>query len=101
MREVTAILDACVLYPAPLRDFLMHLVLLDPFGAKWSEAIQDEWIRNLLKSRADFQREQLERTRKLMNLLVRDALVENYKSLIDTLLSAFGDYGLYYLFKPN
>ncbi len=85
MRDVTAVLDACVLYPAPLRDFLMHLALLDAFRAKWSEAIHEEWIRNLLESRADLQREQLERTRELMNLHVRDALVENYESLIDTL----------------
>lgn len=85
MRDATAVLDACVLYPAPLRDFLMHLALLDTFRARWSEAIHDEWIRNLLKSRADLRREQLERTRELMNLHVRDALVENYESLIDTL----------------
>ena len=63
----------------------MHLALLDAFRAKWSEAIHDEWIRNLLESRADLRREQLERTRELMNLHVRDALVENYESLIETL----------------
>lgn len=63
----------------------MHLALLDTFRARWSEAIHDEWIRNLLESRADLRREQLERTRELMNLHVRDALVENYESLIDTL----------------
>jgi len=34
MRDATAVLDACVLYPAPLRDFLMHLALLDAFRAK-------------------------------------------------------------------
>ncbi len=85
MGDVTAVLDACVLYPAPLRDFLMHPALLDAFRARWSEAIHDEWIRNLLKSRADLRREQLERTRELMNLHVRDALVENYENLIETL----------------
>lgn len=63
----------------------MHLTLLDAFRARWSEAIHDEWIRNLLESRVDLRREQLERTRELMNLHVRDALVENYESLIDTL----------------
>lgn len=63
----------------------MHLALLDAFRAKWSEAIHDEWIQNLLESRADLRRAQLERTRELMNLHVRDALVENYEVLIDTL----------------
>ena len=63
----------------------MHLALLDAFRARWSEAIHEEWIRNLLESRIDLRREQLERTRELMNLHVRDALVENYESLIETL----------------
>jgi len=35
----TAIYDACVLYPAPLRDLLMHLALTDLFRAKWTDAI--------------------------------------------------------------
>lgn len=29
----TVIYDACVLYPAPLRDFLMHLALTDLYRA--------------------------------------------------------------------
>ena len=32
MSQFTAILDACVLYPAPLRDFLMHLALMPIAG---------------------------------------------------------------------
>ncbi len=63
----------------------MHLALLDAFRAHWTEAIHDEWMRNLLGNRADLRREQLERTKELMNLHVRDALVENYESLIDGL----------------
>jgi hypothetical protein len=49
----TAIYDACVLYPAPLRDFLMELALTDLFRARWSEDIQQEWMRNVLKNRFD------------------------------------------------
>jgi predicted nucleic acid-binding protein len=85
MDELTVVLDSCVLYPAPLRDFLMHLALLDLFRAKWTEMIHTEWIRNVLKSRPDLSLNQLERTKNLMNLHVRDCLVENYKSLIETL----------------
>lgn len=85
MRDAAAILDACVLYPAPLRDFLMHLALLDAFRAKWTEAIHDEWTRNLLISRPDLRPEQLARTRELMNRHVRNTVVENYERLIDTL----------------
>jgi hypothetical protein len=85
MNETTAILDACVLYPAPLRDLFMHLALLDTFRARWTEEIHEEWIRNVLESRPDLRREQLERTRELMNAHVRDCLVENYEGLIGSL----------------
>jgi hypothetical protein len=49
----TAVYDACVLYPAPLRDLLMELALTDLFRARWSEEIHKEWIRNVLKNRPD------------------------------------------------
>jgi predicted nucleic acid-binding protein len=81
----TAFYDACVLYPAPLRDLLMHLAVTDLFRAKWTDEIHEEWIRNLLKNRADLRREQLERTRDLMNANVRDCLVTGYEELIPAL----------------
>jgi hypothetical protein len=81
----TAILDACVLYPAPLRDFLMHLALTDLFHAKWTDAIHEEWIRNVLEDRPDLTREQLERTRRLMDAHTRDSIVTDYEDLIPAL----------------
>jgi hypothetical protein len=36
------VFDACVLYPAPLRDFLLRLATTGLFSAKWSEAIHNE-----------------------------------------------------------
>jgi predicted nucleic acid-binding protein len=81
----TALYDACVLYPAPLRDLLMQLALSGRFRAKWTNAIHDEWIRSLLRERPDLKPEQLERTRTLMNAHVRDCLVGNYESLISSL----------------
>ncbi len=83
--QFTAIFDACVLYPASLRDLLMHLALTDLFRAKWTEAIQEEWMRSLLQNRQDLTREQLERTRQLMNAHVRDCLVADYEDLIPVL----------------
>jgi len=83
--QFTAILDACVLHPAPLRDLLMHLALTDLFRAKWTDAIHEEWIRSVLENRLDLTREQLERTRQLMNAHVRDCLVTNYEDLIPVL----------------
>lgn len=85
MANFTAIYDACVLYPAPLRDLLMHLALTDLFRAKWTDAIHDEWTKSVLESRPDLTREQLERTRALMNIHVRNCLVTSYEDLIPSL----------------
>jgi len=85
MGMLVALYDACVLYPAPLRDFLMHLALTDLFAARWTERIHEEWICALLEKRSDLTREQLERTRELMNAHVRDCLVTEYETLIESL----------------
>lgn len=82
----TAIYDACVLYPAPLRDFLMWLAVTNLFKARWTEEIHAEWIRNVLSNRSDLTLEQLTRTKNLMNTNVRDCLVTDYESLIETLV---------------
>jgi hypothetical protein len=83
--NITVIYDASVLYPAPLRDFLMWLALTDLFKARWTEEIHQEWIRNVLKNRPDLTFPQLDRTKNLMNANVRDALVIGYESLISGL----------------
>jgi len=85
MSTVVVIYDACVLYPAPLRDFLMHVALTDLYRAKWTSAIHDEWIGNLLKSRSDLDPEKLQRTRQLMDEHVLDCLVTGYEPLIPQL----------------
>jgi predicted nucleic acid-binding protein len=80
----TVLFDANVLYPAPLRDFLMRLALTDLFRAKWTNMIHDEWMRNVLKKRPELKK-QLERTKQLMNSSVRDCLVEDFDHLIPTI----------------
>lgn len=64
---LVAFYDANVLYPAELRNFLMYLATTGLFRAKWSNAVHEEWISNLLKNRPDLTREKLERTRQLMD----------------------------------
>jgi hypothetical protein len=81
--KFTVLYDACVLYPAPLRDLLMHIAVTDLYRAKWTDAIHDEWMRNVLQNRPDLKLEQLQRTRDLMNSNVRDCLVTGYETLID------------------
>ena len=85
MTSFTVVYDACVLYPAPLRDFLMELALTDLFRAKWTDAIHHEWTSNVQAYRQDIKPEQLQRTRQLMDNSVRDALVTGYEFLIPTL----------------
>ncbi|SIN67959.1 PIN domain-containing protein [Singulisphaera sp. GP187] len=85
MTTFTAVYDACVLYPAPLRDLLMQLALTDLVRARWSDMIHEEWIRNVLMQRPDLTRTQLESTRDLMNRHVRDGLVAGFEGLIPSL----------------
>ena len=85
MANLTVVYDACVLYPAALRDFLMWLAITNLFKARWTEEIHDEWIRNILKNRPDLTLEQLTRTKNLMNVSVRDCLVTGYKDIIPVL----------------
>jgi predicted nucleic acid-binding protein len=82
MEDPIVVYDSCVLYPAPLRDLLMHLALTGLFQAKWTEEIHREWMRSLLKNRADLTPAQLERTRQAMNEAVLDCLVEGYEQHI-------------------
>ena len=84
----TVLYDSCVLYPAPLRDLLMQLALTDLFRAKWTDAIHEEWMRNVAADRPDLSRAQLERTRDLMNANVRDCLVTGFEPLVDALPDA-------------
>ncbi len=84
MARPIVIYDACVLYPAPLRDFLMQLALSDLVQAKWTDRIHEEWITNLLENRPDLTRPQLERTRQLMNKATRDSLVEGYEAQVES-----------------
>jgi predicted nucleic acid-binding protein len=78
----TVLYDACVLYPAPLRDLLVQLATANLFRAKWTEQIHEEWIRSVLKERPDLTRAQLNRARELMNRAVLDCIVEGYEYLI-------------------
>ncbi|MBU6455404.1 MAG: hypothetical protein KGS72_26775 [Cyanobacteria bacterium REEB67] len=89
IRNTAVIFDACVLYPAPLRDLLMQLAAYGQnkywFRAKWTEKIHEEWMANLVEMRPDIDPGALHRTRDLMNSVIDDCLVEGYEPLIDGL----------------
>jgi predicted nucleic acid-binding protein len=85
LRPLTAIYDANVLYPAPLRDLLVRLAAAGLVRARWTDAIHEEWIRNVCRNNPGIVPERLARTRRLMNEAVRDCLVTGYEHLIGTL----------------
>jgi hypothetical protein len=86
MKGTVAVLDACVLYPAPLRSLLMYLATHALFRPRWTEAIHEEWMRNVRKDFPDINEEKLKRVRVLMDQHVPDALVVGYEPLIDTVV---------------
>lgn len=81
----TVVFDANVMYPAPLRSFLMYLGVSGEFRARWTDMIHDEWIRNLLKDRPDISKAYLEKTRELMNRHVPGAVVTGFEPLIEAI----------------
>jgi predicted nucleic acid-binding protein len=77
--------DACVLYPAPLRDLLIRIARKGLVRAKWTDAILDECFRSILANEPERKPESLARTRALMNLAVADCLVTGYQDLIESI----------------
>jgi len=49
LARFVALYDACVLYPAPLRDLLVRLGGTGLFRVRWTNEIHEEWIRNVLE----------------------------------------------------
>ncbi|MCD0160471.1 PIN domain-containing protein [Deinococcus sp. 6YEL10] len=81
----TALYDANVLYPSLLRNLLMHLAVSGLVAARWTDAIHDEWGRNLLLNRPDLGAPRVQRIRALMDQAVPDAQVTGYEALIESL----------------
>lgn len=88
MSKIIAVLDACVLYPAPLRDFLLHLASQKLYQSKWSAIIHDEWTRNLLKNRLDLNAKSLKKQVELMDAIFGNANIEtneNFEKIVNEL----------------
>ncbi|WP_137939623.1 PIN domain-containing protein [Chitinivorax sp. B] len=87
----TAILDANVLYPAPLRDVLLSLAAAGLFHARWTSDIANEWQRNLIKNRPELA-DQLPKVAAAMERAIPDCLITSHTHLIDSLqLPDLGD----------
>ena len=82
---LSAVLDANVLYPAPMRDLLMTLAARDLYLPRWTQTIHDEWIRNVLKNLPHVTPERLARTKSLMLEHIPKAMVTGFEDLIPEL----------------
>jgi len=77
--------DACVLYPASLRDLLIRLAAKRVVQARWTQAILDEYVDALLERQPELERARLARTCELMNRAVPEALVQGYDQVMEAL----------------
>jgi predicted nucleic acid-binding protein len=77
----TVIYDACLLYPASIRDLVIELARTGQFRAKWTDRIHAEWINAVARSRPELDRARLARVAALMNAAVPDCLVTGFESL--------------------
>ncbi len=84
-QPLTAVYDANILYPAPIRDLFIRLAQAGLVRAKWTEAIHEEWMRNVLKDNPQLSAQRLARTRALMDQAVRDCPVTGYEERIASL----------------
>lgn len=82
MMAPVVIYDACVLYPAPLRDLLIRVARTGIVRARWSEQILDECFRSILDQRPDLKPDALRRTRQLMEAAIPDCLVAGFEGLV-------------------
>lgn len=80
-----ALLDACVLYPWTLRDFLIRVAQTGAFTPLWSDEILDEFVGRVLRDRKDLPAARLKRTRSLMEAAFPTARVQVDANLIAAL----------------
>jgi PIN domain len=81
----TVVLDACVLYPAPVRDILLSLAHQGLYHARWTTTINDEWIRNLAINRPDIDVARLRAIAERMDQAVPDALISGHERFISSI----------------
>lgn len=76
--------DACVLFPAPLRDLLIRVARTGVVQAHWSDQIIEECFRAVLRERPELSADNLLRTKHLMNIALPDANVIGHEPLIES-----------------
>lgn len=80
----TCVLDTNVIYPVSVRDLLFWFAYYELFTIKWSKHIFDEWV-SVMK-RKEVTTKEIETRINRASKAFPDAFVENYESLIETLV---------------
>lgn len=81
----TVVLDACVLYPAPVRDILLSLAHQGLCHARWTDKINEEWIGNLLRNRPDLNPAKLQGTTERISQTILDWRISGYEPFIEAI----------------
>lgn len=77
-----AIYDACILYPFHLRNIVVQAAVDGLVDARWTDAIHNEWMRNLLANTPGLSAERLANTKRLMDMALPEAVVVGYEQHI-------------------
>jgi predicted nucleic acid-binding protein len=77
-----AIFDACILYPFHLRNIVVQAAVDRLVEARWTDAIHEEWIRNLAANAPAIPIGRLQVTRRLMDDALPTAMVTGYEKHI-------------------
>ncbi|WP_194776723.1 PIN domain-containing protein [Pararhodonellum marinum] len=80
----TCVLDTNVIYPIDIRDLLFWFASYDLFTPKWTKHIFLEW-ENVMKHKG-IPDEEIKKRLNKAQLAFPDALVDNYESLVDSLV---------------
>jgi predicted nucleic acid-binding protein len=85
MSPLVVVLDACVLYPAALRDTLLTAAETELYEPQWSDMLLEELSRNLILNAASTVH-QVQHLLTVMQETFPEAMViEDYRSLIDSM----------------
>lgn len=82
---VVAVCDACILYPFHLRNVIVQASADRLFHARWTDAIHDEWMRNLVSNTPGLSIDRLEATKRPMNVALPEATVAGYEKHIQAI----------------
>ncbi|MCP1849721.1 MULTISPECIES: hypothetical protein [unclassified Bradyrhizobium] len=74
-----AVFDACILYPFQLRNIVVQAAVDRLVEARWTDAIHDEWIRNLTVNAPAIPIDRLRVTRQLMDDALPTATIGGYE----------------------